>query len=86
MCFPFKSVSDQLCDLLAQPGMEDLLDWWWTLSNQQPQEGSYIDIFNGHIAQSVLGSDGLPFFQNMPQDCNDPNGELRIGLTLGANW
>ena len=86
MCFPFKSVSDQLRDLLVQPGMEDLLDQWRSLPNRRPQEGLYLDIFDGRIARSVLGPDGQPFFRNTPQDRNGPNGELRVGLTLGADW
>ena len=73
MCFLFNSISDQL---------HDLLDQWRSLPNWWPQDGLYLDIFNGHIVWLVLGSDSQPFFCNTPQDCNGPNDKLRVGLTV----
>lgn len=44
------------------------------------------DIFDGRVARNVLGPDGLPFFRNDETSKTAPNGELRIGLTLDADW
>ncbi|KAF8333618.1 uncharacterized protein EI90DRAFT_3121965 [Cantharellus anzutake] len=85
--FAFKSVSEQLRELLQEPGMEDLLDRWRTLPDRHPELGIYQDIFDGRVAHSILGHDGSPFFRNEPEDHEmGPNGELRIGLTLGTDW
>jgi hypothetical protein len=85
--FSFKSVSHQLEELLMQPGMEELLDEWRRLPNRHPELGIYQDIFDGRVACTILGPDGQPFFHNEPEDrlCG-PDNELRIGLTLGADW
>jgi hypothetical protein len=80
-------VSHQLEELLMQPGMEELLDEWRRLPNRHPELGIYQDIFDGRVARTILGPDGQPFFHNEPKDrlCG-PDNELRIGLTLGADW
>ena len=87
MHFAFKSVSEQLQELLQEHGIEELLDEWHTLPDCHPELGIFQDIFDGHVARSLLGPDGCPFFHNEPEDrMNGPGGELRIGLTLGTDW
>ena len=44
------------------------------------------DIFDGRVARNVLGPDGLPFFRHDEAGKTGLSGELRIGLTLGADW
>ncbi|KAI0054356.1 hypothetical protein BV25DRAFT_1951632 [Artomyces pyxidatus] len=73
-----------LAALLAVPGVENELDKW-RHSSRTP--GKYKDIFDGLICQELKGHDGLPFFANEPGSLSaGPNGELRIGLTLGVDW
>ncbi|KAF8319564.1 uncharacterized protein EI90DRAFT_3132437 [Cantharellus anzutake] len=87
MQFAFKSVSEQLRELLQEPRMEDLLDQWRKLPDRHPELGVYQDIFDGCVACSILGHDQSPFFRNEPEDRKmGPNGELHIGLTLGTDW
>ncbi|KAI0628591.1 hypothetical protein C8Q77DRAFT_1162009 [Trametes polyzona] len=81
LCTPFKSIEEQLADLLLLPGMEDaLLGWrrWSRLS------GWLFDFFDGLIARSLLGYDGLPFFRFDLKD--DPDGEIRIAVALCLDW
>lgn len=88
--YPFMPLSSQLQDLLQTDGLEELLDAW----RQEPRtEGVYNDIFDGRVAKEVLDSEGRPFFRNTrleqksgPHSKPGPEGELRIGVTLGADW
>ena len=79
--FPFKSLEEQLRAVLAVPGMEDQLDHW---RKKQRQPGVYKDMFDGRISKELCGADGLPFFRHDLQEM--PDGELRLGVTLGADW
>ncbi|KIM51792.1 hypothetical protein SCLCIDRAFT_18301 [Scleroderma citrinum Foug A] len=48
--------------------------------------GVYTDIFDGNMCHNKLKApDGTLFFANGPQDQCRPNGELRIGVTLGID-
>lgn len=76
-------IYERLPAILGLPGMEGLLDAW---RDTPRQTGTYKDIFDGKVAQEVLGADGLPFFRNASSDKSGPNGELRIGVTLGVDW
>lgn len=78
---PAKSIAEQLSTLLAQPGMEEALDSWRCRSRLS---GWLTDFFDGAISRSLLGPDGLPFFQH--DTPMDSEGELRIGLALGIDW
>lgn len=77
---PAKSITEQLADLLAQPGMEDAMEGW---RHRSRHRGWLSDFFDGAISRSLLGPDGLPFFR---RDGADPDDELRIGLALGIDW
>jgi hypothetical protein len=82
--FPYKTIESQLIDILAVPGVEAELDKWRT---QTRTPGKYSDIFDGDIPKNLKGHDGLPFFRNTINAVeNGPDGELRIGLTLGVDW
>lgn len=81
--FPYKSISDQLPKLLSLHGLEDILDSWRTRTREP---GVMNDIFDGNIAKNVLGPDGRPFFRHNESGKTGPDGELRIGLTLGVDW
>jgi len=64
--------------------MEDELERWRKTSQKS---GRYSDFFDGAISKELKGHDGQPFFQNDILDREDgPDGELQIGLTLGADW
>lgn len=67
--------------LLAQPGIEEALDSWHRRSHLS---GWLADFFDSAVSKSLLGPDGLPFFQR--DKLVDPEGELRIGLALGIDW
>ncbi|EPS99806.1 hypothetical protein FOMPIDRAFT_1030690 [Fomitopsis schrenkii] len=78
--FPMKSIEAQLREILAVPGMEELVEGWRTKSRAP---GTYQDNFDGRICRELQGPDGRLFFENpLPTQCN----ELRIGLTLGVDW
>lgn len=79
--FPTKSLTEQLASLLLLPGLEDAMEAW----RQLPRvPGEYRDIFDGEVCRNILGPDGKEFFQYGPSESSD--GELRIGVTLGADW
>ena len=79
--FPTKSVEAQLAEVLSVPGMEDTFDAW-----RKPTRfpGVYNDFFDGAISREIHAPDGSPFFQHDLQEL--PNGDLAIGVTLGADW
>jgi hypothetical protein len=81
--FPFKSLESQLVALLAVPGVEVELDKWRS-AGRKP--GVYKDIYDGNICKDLKGHDGQRFFRNNSADRTGPNGELRIGVTLGVDW
>ena len=79
--FPAKSIEDYLTTMLAVPGMEEEMIAW---QKKTRTRGEYTDIFDGDICQTIEGVDGSPFFY--PQEgVLDPD-ELRIGVSLGADW
>ena len=75
-------ISSRRFSLLSLHGIEDLLDGWHT-RDQLP--GIMNDIFDGRVARNVRGPDGLPFFHHDEAGKTGLGGELRIGLTLGAD-
>lgn len=78
---PYMSLQKQLTDILSIPGVEAMLDAW----RLKPRTSHrYTDIFDGAVAKELKAHDGSPFFQNGGED--GPQGELRIGLTLGLDW
>lgn len=82
--FPTMSIEEQLTTMLSVPGVEDACDNW---RKQHRTPGKYDDNFDGKICQEIPAFDGQPFFRNLPQDVSSgPDGELRIGLTLGVDW
>lgn len=78
---PYLSLVEQLTTFLSIPGNEDRLGHWRTVHRVA---GHPIDIFDGAIMRGLLGPDGLPFFRFDLDE--DPNGEIRIALVLGADW
>lgn len=76
--FPYRSISSQLQDLLARPGIEDQIDSW---RHRQRDDNRMEDIMDGEIWKTLMGSDGKPFFDNIPN--RDAPDELRIAITLG---
>ncbi|KAI0349431.1 hypothetical protein OH77DRAFT_1580440 [Trametes cingulata] len=78
---PAKTITEQLVDLLLQPGMEDALCSWRRRSRLA---GWLCDFFDGAISKFLLGINGLPFFRHDLQE--DPDGEITIGLALGVDW
>ncbi|KAF8316480.1 uncharacterized protein EI90DRAFT_3021571 [Cantharellus anzutake] len=83
--FAFKSLSEQLHDLLSRPGMESLLDKWRRLPGRRPEAGLYQDIFDSAVPRSILDPDGQPFFRNGLGNETGPNHELHIGLMM-VEW
>jgi len=82
--FPIKSLASQLAEIISLPGMEDELERWRKASRKS---GEYNDFFDGAISKELKGHDNEPFFRNGVFDREDgPDGELRIGVTLGADW
>jgi len=79
--FPSKSIEDYLTTILAVPGIEDEMEAW---RKKTRTPGRYTDIFDGEVCKTIPGVDGSPFFY--PKDnVLEPN-ELRIGVSLGADW
>jgi hypothetical protein len=84
LCFPYKTLESQLRDMLSVPGLEAELDEWRKIERKA---GVYQDNFDGNICKNLKAHDGSLFFANGPAEMeNGPDGELRIALTLGANW
>lgn len=50
------------------------------------QAGKYNNIFDGDICKNLKAHDGDKFFRNELGDEDGPDGELRIGVTLGVDW
>lgn len=76
---PYKSLDEQLTELI--PEIEHLVDNWRT---KERVPGVYTDHFDGEVCQELEGADGLPFFR--PDLKEMPDGELRLGVTLGVDW
>ncbi|KAL5512094.1 hypothetical protein ACEPAG_3615 [Sanghuangporus baumii] len=76
--YPFFPISQQLAEIIMQPGIEDVMDSW---RNYEHKEGEYRDISDGKFWNSLKGPDGKLFFDQSPEQ--DTANELRIGLTLG---
>ncbi|KII85388.1 hypothetical protein PLICRDRAFT_31629 [Plicaturopsis crispa FD-325 SS-3] len=79
--YPSKSIEEQLATILALPGMEREMESW---RNKQRVPGKYVDMFDGDICKTIPGPDGSPFF--FPDTEAIVPGELRIGVSLGADW
>jgi hypothetical protein len=79
--FPMKSLEEQIIDMLAIPGVEDVMDAW---RKKKRIPGEFNDIFDGDVCKELPGHDGLPFF--LPDQEEVANGELRIGVSLGVDW
>ncbi|KAH9853892.1 hypothetical protein C2E23DRAFT_858962 [Lenzites betulinus] len=78
---PAKTITEQLADILLQPGMEDAMSSWRRRSRVT---GWLSDFFDGQISKVILGPDGLPFFRrDLPED---PDDEIRLGFALGVDW
>ncbi|KAG2029354.1 hypothetical protein BDR03DRAFT_1018499 [Suillus americanus] len=82
--YPYLPLSKQIKSLLKIPGLEAVLDGW----HSKPRTiGKYTDIFDGDTCHTKLkGPDGKLFFSNLPHEQHGPDGELRIGVNLGAYW
>ena len=76
--YPFFPISQQLAEIIMQPGLEDILESW---RNYEHTDGEYRDISDGKVWKSLKGADGKPFFDRSPE--RDGANELRIALTLG---
>ena len=76
---PYKSLEEQLIELV--PEIEAVVDSWRT---KLRTAGKYTDHFDGDVCKTLEGPDGLPFFR--PDLRELPDGELRIGVTLGVDW
>lgn len=79
--FPYMPLEQQLRDAFAVPGLEDAVDDW---RKKVRTEGIFEDIMDGRVCKEVKGPDGLPFFHHGLAEM--PDGELRIGVTLGIDW
>jgi hypothetical protein len=79
--FPSKSIEEHLSTILAIPGVEDEMEAW---RNKIRTAGKLTDIFDGKICQMIPGIDGSRFF--FPREGTSELGELRIGVSLGADW
>lgn len=78
-----RSLASQLAEIVSLPGMEDELDEW---RKKARKTGEYDDFFDGAISRELKGHDGKPFFANDATDPDGPDHELRVGVTLGADW
>ncbi|RDX43089.1 hypothetical protein OH76DRAFT_1361580 [Lentinus brumalis] len=78
---PYKSITEQLGDVLSLPGNDDAMDWWRRV---QRVVGKLRDFFDGGVSRELLGPDRKPFFHH--DLAEGPDGELRIGLALGVDW
>ena len=81
--YPYLSISEQLPSILMMDGVEDLMDQWRTKTRNH---GVYSDIFDGKICKNLRAHDKTLFFSNQITERKGPNGELRLGVTLGADW
>ncbi|KAI1783783.1 hypothetical protein LXA43DRAFT_1067338 [Ganoderma leucocontextum] len=79
--FPYKSIAEQLAIILDMPGVEEAVDAW---RKRHRILGVLQDIFDGRICRQLLGPDGLSFFRYDLRDTG-PDGELRLGVTLGVD-
>ncbi|OCH87011.1 hypothetical protein OBBRIDRAFT_851644 [Obba rivulosa] len=79
--FPFKSLQDQLSDMLQVLGMEELCDQW---CQKTRQPGVFQDIFDGNVIQELVAPDNSPFFGPIVPSAAPP--ELHIGVSLGVDW
>ncbi|KAJ3551006.1 hypothetical protein NMY22_g68 [Coprinellus aureogranulatus] len=80
---PFMSIQAQLANLPSVPGVEFEPDKWRKNLDTLPAS----DIIDGAVTKSLLGPDGTPFFENDGvQFEKGPEGELRVGVTLGLDW
>ncbi|KAI0696122.1 hypothetical protein C8T65DRAFT_615545, partial [Cerioporus squamosus] len=77
---PYKSVTEQLGDVLSIPGNDDAMDWWRRICRIF---GRLRDFFDARISRELLGPDGQPFFRH--DLAEGPDGELRIGVALGVD-
>ncbi|KZP33628.1 hypothetical protein FIBSPDRAFT_881787 [Athelia psychrophila] len=77
------SLESQLRGVLAVPGMEEEMNKWHAAPRQA---GKYNNIFDGDICKNLKAHDGDKFFRNELGDEDGPDGELRIGVTLGVDW
>jgi len=81
----FLSISAQLERVFSLPGIEDKVDWWCTLSQQ---EGVYQDISDGKIWGKILDMEGKEVFRSVTLNGKKcaPDGELWIGVALAMDW
>ncbi|KAI0749923.1 hypothetical protein C8Q80DRAFT_1120041 [Daedaleopsis nitida] len=63
-------------------GVENTMEAW---RRRERIAGWFVDIFDGAICKQLKGPDGLSFFRYDLRD-GGPDGELRLGLTLGVDW
>lgn len=77
--FPYKPLEHQLIDII--PEIEDQLDTWRLKARE---DGVYTDQFDGQISKELEDHEGAPFFRHDLQEM--PDGELRLGITLGVDW
>ena len=85
VCLPFLSISAQLEGVFSTPDIENEVDRWCTLDQQ---EGVYQDISDGKIWGKILDVEGNQFFSSVNingKKCA-PDGELRIGVALTMDW
>ncbi|KZP21905.1 hypothetical protein FIBSPDRAFT_739745 [Athelia psychrophila] len=78
-----RSLASQMAEIVSLPGMEDELDEW---RKKARKAGEYDDFFDGAISRELKGHDNKPFFANDTMDHDGPDHELRVGVTLGADW
>jgi hypothetical protein len=69
-------ISDQLPEFLNRHGIEAACEEWQTAP--PPPPGSLSTGQDGQMWNTILGSDGEPFFQKNPD-----HDELRIGIQVG---
>lgn len=81
--FLYKSLEEQLAEILALPGMEDEIEKGVQKANR-PRDGTYSTIFDGDICRELPTNDDGRFFY--PTEAELESGELRIGVTLGIDW
>ncbi|KAF6741770.1 hypothetical protein DFP72DRAFT_861523 [Ephemerocybe angulata] len=80
---PYMSLQSQLATIISVSGVEAMLDKW-RIKLRHPDR--YTDIFDGDVTKQLKAPDGTNFFREGAALGEGPDGELRIGLTLGLDW
>lgn len=77
---PVSPLSEQLKDLMARPGMEQIVEEW----RDRPQATDELNcMMDGRVWKTIPGPNGQPFFD---RDSLTEDTEIRLGVTFALDW